>query len=120
MNLSLAGWSPIGIGAAILIVIGIVLLVAYALRRGLDRGELEGMDAEPDLVARGDAPPARVARDASRTLGAVGATVLVLGLALGVVAAGGGWGTAEAQGPGTAPQDCAQGWNGCPQATIAP
>ena len=118
MNLNLAGWSPIGIGAAILIVIGIALLVAFALRRGLDHRELEGMDAEPGAIA--PVAPAPREHDSTRTIGAAGAAILVLGLAMGVVAGTGGWGTQEAQGPGTAPQDCAQGWNGCPQTTIAP
>ena len=118
MNLNLAGWSPIGIGAAVLILTGIVLLVVFALRRGLDRHELEGMDAEPGAIT--PVVPASRDHDSTRTIGAAGAAILVLGLAMGMVAGAGGWGTQEAQGPGTAPQDCAQGWNGCPQTTIAP
>jgi hypothetical protein len=53
-------------------------------------------------------------------MGAAGAAILVLGLALGMIAATGGWGTQPAAGPGTAPEDCAQTWNGCPQSTVAP
>jgi hypothetical protein len=124
MNLNLAGWSLTGLAAAILIVMGIALLVVYALRRGLHHRELDGTDAEtgPEAEAGGSDLPAGAspAPSMSSTMGAAGAVVLVLGLALGVIAATGGWGVQQASGPGTAPQDCAQAWNGCPQATVAP
>lgn len=122
MNLTIAGWSLTGVLAAVLIVAGIALLVVYALRRGLHHRELDGTDAELDLAGATPGPDAASpgARELSRSMGAAGAVVLVLGLALGVIAATGGWGTQQTAGPGTAPQDCAQAWNGCPQATVAP
>jgi hypothetical protein len=125
MNLTLAGWSLTGILAAILIVLGIALLVAYALRRGLHHRELDGTDAESALEAAATGTPGGAsgpspARELSRTMGAAGAMILVLGLALGVIAATGGWGTQQTAGPGTAPEDCAGAWSGCPQATVAP
>ena len=46
------------------------------------------------------APWQRPARDLSRTMGAAGAMILVLGLALGVIAATGGWGVQQAVGSG--------------------
>jgi hypothetical protein len=115
-----AGWSSIGIAALVAIVAGIVLLVAYAVGRGLVHRELEGID-EPAIsgdVAPGapSGPPQR-----SRALGALGAALLVLGLALGVISATGGWVTGTvAGGPGAAPNDCAQAWGGCPKATPNP
>ena len=118
-----AGWSPAGIAALIAITAGLVLLVVYAAQRGLVHRELEGMDpAEaPDAEAPGQpvtpAPPRR-----SRTLGTLGAALLIVGLALGTIAAVGSWGTGDsaAGGPGTAPADCARSWDGCPQATPNP
>jgi hypothetical protein len=116
-----AGWSPAGIIALITIVAGIVLLVAYAVQRGLVHRELEGIEttADPGTAAAPAvaAPPRR-----SRTLGIVGATLLVIGLGLGAVAALGTWGTGDATtgGPGLAPADCAQSWEGCPKATPNP
>lgn len=116
-----AGWSPAGIAALIAIAAGIVLLVAYAVQRGLVHRELEGIDTTPDPGT--EAAPAVVAPPRrSRTLGMVGAIVLVVGLALGAVAALGTWGTGDATsgGPGAAPADCAQSWDGCPKATQKP
>ena len=115
------GWSPAGIVALIAIVTGIVLLVAYAVQRGLVHRELEGIEtaADPGTEAAPviSAPPRR-----SRTLGMVGAIALVVGLALGAVAALGNWtpGDATTGGPGLAPADCAQSWDGCPKATPNP
>ena len=114
MNVTLAGWSLTGIAAAILIVAGIALLAVYMFQRGLHRRELDGTEAAFDVE------PAAAGAATSRTMGAAGAAVLVLGLALGVIAATGGWGTQQTAGPGIAPEDCAQTWTGCPQATIAP
>ena len=115
-----AGWSPIGIAAFLLIAAGIVLLVAYAVGRGLVHRELEGIEeAAVTGVEATPAPPAPAKR--SRTLGTLGAALLVLGLALGVISATGGWGSGVANGgPGVAPADCAQSWDGCPQATPNP
>jgi hypothetical protein len=116
-----AGWSPAGIVALITIAAGIALLVAYAVQRGLVHRELEGIEtaADPGTEAAPAvaAPPRR-----SRTLGMVGATLLVVGLALGAVAALGTWTTGDATtgGPGPAPADCAQSWDGCPKATQNP
>lgn len=131
MTSTIAGWSPAGIAAAVLIVGGLVLLAVYVLRRGLHTRELDGTDPdlEPVLAGATAAPgPASTAsstaaapapREQSRTLGVLGATLLVAGLALGVVSAATGWGsgTVANGGPGTGTGDCAQGWNGCPQAT---
>ncbi|MEW6225407.1 MAG: hypothetical protein AB1627_12345 [Chloroflexota bacterium] len=117
MSLSFGGWSILGIGAAVAIVAGIVLLVVYASQRGLVNRELDGIDPEagPDAVSAVRAP-------ASRTLGAAGAVLLVVGLGLGLLSAIGGWGGSgtTGTGPGTGPDDCAQSWSGCPQATPAP
>jgi hypothetical protein len=120
-----AGWSPIGIAALLAIVAGIVLLVVYAMQRGLVDQELEGIEHEPVPGAEpGASTPVRAAAPAhrSRTLGTLGATLLVTGLALGLVSAAAGWGSNDSAtgGPGTAPQDCAQSWDGCPKATPAP
>jgi hypothetical protein len=112
-----AGWSPVGIAALVAIVAGIVLLVVYAVGRGLVHRELEGID-EPGIT--GDQVPAAPSVPArrSRTLGSLGAALLVLGLALGVISATGAWGSGVANGgPGIAPDDCAQAWGGCPKAT---
>ncbi len=123
MDLTIAGWSLTAIAAAVLIAAGIGLIVVYALRRGLHHRELDGVDAESPLETAATAeqtPAPASARATSRTMGAAGAVILVLGLALGVIAATGGWGTQPTAGPGIAPEDCAQTWNGCPQATVAP
>ena len=116
-----AGWSPAGIVALIAIVAGIVLLVAYAVQRGLVHRELEGIETagDPGTTA---APAVAAQPRRSRTLGMVGAIVLVVGLALGAVAALGTWTTGDATtgGPGLAPADCAQSWDGCPKATPNP
>ena len=109
--------SPIGILAALAIVIGSVLLVTYALRRGLVHRELDGMSDEPEPgapVAAGHAAP-------PRALGMLGVVALVVGLGLGAIAVAGSStpaGTSNA--PGSSPSDCAQSWDGCPQATANP
>ncbi len=116
-----AGWSPIGIAALLTLAAGIALLVVYAAQRGLVDRELEGIEATPDAGV--EAPTATsVPRQRSRTLGAIGALLLVAGLALGAVAAVGSWSTGNASGSnGTLPtDDCAQSWDGCPKATIPP
>jgi hypothetical protein len=133
MSLTLAGWSPVGVAAAILIVAGIGLLVAWVLRRGVHARELDGMDPQPAVASGAVAglataetlpAPSRPKEDGSRTMGLIGATLLVVGLGLGVVSAASGWGsgTASTGGPGGASaEDCAQTWTGCPQATpLAP
>jgi hypothetical protein len=119
-------WSPAGIAALVLIVAGIGLLVAYAMRRGLVDRELEGIDApsepgtEAPAPAEAPAVAAAASRVGSRTVGALGAVLLVAGLGLGVVAAVASWTSPVPGGPGTAPGDCAQGWNGCPRDTPKP
>ncbi len=119
-----AGWSPAGVAALIAIVAGIVLLVVYAVQRGLVHRELEGIEPAGDPEPQPAAKPAGATRAAgrSRTLGALGATLLIAGLALGTVAAVGSWGTGDsaAGGPGGTPDDCARSWEGCPQATPNP
>jgi hypothetical protein len=115
-----AGWSPIGIAALVAIAGGVVLLVAYAARRGIVDRELEGIESPADGPADpGPAGPVAppMTRRPSRGLGVAGALLLVVGLALGVAAATGTWGGDVAGGPGLAPQECAQTWEGCPKAT---
>jgi hypothetical protein len=119
--MSFGGWSILGIGAAVTIVAGIVLLVVYAARRGLVHRELDGVVAEPAAaVADGQAVASRGRQ--GRTLGAAGAALLAVGLALGLLSAMTGWGTSDGigSGPGAGPVDCAQSWSGCPQATPVP
>ncbi len=108
-------WPLSGVLAAILIVAGIVLLLAYAVRRGLVQGDLPDT-VESAAVPVSDPQPAGGPARGSRVLGALGAVVLIAGLALGVyTAVGGGWG------PGgdasSSSGGCAQSWNGCPAAT---
>jgi len=115
-----AGWSPLGIAAFVAIAAGIVLLVAYAVRRGLVHRELEGIEGTDttDAVA-----PTSIAGSTRqyRSLGALGALLLVAGLALGIMSAVGSWGTDQTTGgPGIAPGDCAQSWDGCAKATPLP
>lgn len=103
-------WPATGVLAAIAIAVGIVLLVVYAVRRGLVENDLPDTFATPAVPTSG---PARVRGTAqqSRAMGAAGALILVAGLALGLVTAIGGWGGAGGGG------GCAQSWNGCPQVT---
>lgn len=120
MTMSFGGWSVLGIAAAVAIVAGIVLLIAYAVERGLVHRELDGT-----VTADGTAGtlPDPHAHGSGRTLGVVGAVALAVGLALGLLSAVTGWGGAGfggLMGPGARPVDCAQSWNGCPQATVAP
>lgn len=114
-----AGWSPVGIAALIALVAGVALLVIYAVQRGLVHRELEGIDAAPDP---GTQAPARAPLPArrSRTLGMLGALLLVVGLGLGAAAAVGSWSAGDASGTGLPPDDCAQSWDGCPRSTIQP
>lgn len=117
-----AEWNPVGIAAALLIALGIVLLVGYASRRGLVRGGLEGMDEsiEPEVASEPTARPAG-ARPGPRMLGAIGAVVLVAGLVLGMIAALGSWTAGDGvSGPESGPADCAQSWDGCPKSTPPP
>ena len=117
-----AGWSPVGIAALAAIALGVVLLVLYAAQRGLVHRELEGIEAPVDGPADpgATAPAARHAPappHRSRSVGIAGALLLVAGLLLGAAAATGTWGGAVAGGPGLAPDECAQTWQGCPKAT---
>jgi hypothetical protein len=107
-------WPLTGVLAAVAIVVGIVLLVAYAVRRGLVQGELPDTIATAAVPTSGPAPVAGTPQQ-SRTLGAAGAVILLVGLALGVVTAVGGWGGGAGGSAGG--NGCAQSWNGCPQAT---
>jgi len=120
MPTSFGGWSILGIGAAVLIVAGVVLLIVYAAQRGLVHRELDGVVAAESVPG---AAPAVRDRAAGRTLGVLGALTLGVGLALGLLTAVTGWGTAtdlSGSGPGGVPADCAQSWSGCPQATPLP
>jgi hypothetical protein len=121
MSMSLEGWGPAGIAAAVAIVAGIVLLVAYAVRRGLVHRELEGIEND-ESAAPASTPTRAVAPRAGRSLGIAGTALLVVGLALGLVSAIVGWGGSPAASgaPGTGPQDCSQSWNGCPQSSPRP
>jgi hypothetical protein len=112
-----AGWSPVGIAALLAIAAGIVLLVVYAVTRGLVHRELEGIEAPAEP---GATPVAPTAPRPARTLGLAGAVLLVAGLALGAVAAAGVWTSSDTSGTGLPPADCAQTWQGCPNSTIAP
>jgi hypothetical protein len=119
MNLSFGGWPVTGILAAIAIIAGIVLLVAYAVRRGLVHDDLDGTIETTAVPTSGPAPVAGQPHQ-SRVLGVAGASILVVGLALGLVTAIGGWGATTGGGVGDSsdqPNGCAQSWNGCPQAT---
>lgn len=119
MNPSFGDWPATGVLAAVAIIAGIVLLVAYAVRRGLVHGDLPG--TVETAAVPGDAPtPAGGAPGGSRTLGVAGAVILVAGLALGLITAVAGWGTSGTAGPSSGGTDCAQSWNGCPQTTLPP
>ena len=122
MTMSFGGWSILGIAAAVLILAGIVLLIAYAVERGLVHRDLDGTVAADSL---GSVPTPRAAGSSggARTLGLAGAALLVVGLVLGLLTAiggGGGAGFGGTSGPGVGPGDCAQSWAGCPQTTVAP
>ena len=120
MPMSFGGWNVLGIGAAVAIVAGIVLLVVYAVGRGLVHRDLDGTLPAEEGPAVDTTPLQR--RPARRTIGLLGAVVLVIGLGLGVLSAITGWGASgtSGSGPGGANQDCAQSWSGCPQATARP
>lgn len=121
--MSIGGWSILGIASAVLIAAGIVLLVVYAAQRGLVHRALDGVVATETAPVAVPAPLGVQARDRGRTLGAVGAAMLAVGLVLGLLTALLGWGGAGSTsdtGPGAAPVDCAQSWSGCPQATPGP
>ncbi|HEY4752948.1 MAG TPA: hypothetical protein VIH37_06650 [Candidatus Limnocylindrales bacterium] len=106
-------WPLTGILAAIAIVVGIILLVVYAVRRGFVLGELPDTIETDEVPTEGPAPATEPPQQ-PRTLGAVGALLLVVGLALGVFTAVNGW---SGSGTGASSADCAQSWNGCPQVT---
>ncbi len=111
---------PTGIAAAVAIIAGIVLLVAYAMRRGLVHRELDGTlnrESSPEGVM--DPEPAVPARS-SRGFGAVGAALLAVGLVLALISVTTGPGSNGAAVPGASTNACAQSWNGCPQATKNP
>lgn len=110
-------WPLSGVLAAILIVVGVALLIVYAVRRGLVHDDLPDTIATAEVPTSGPAPTSEPAH-APRALGAAGALILVVGLALGVVTALGGWGGGGSGGNGNT--DCAQSWNGCPGVTAPP
>ena len=120
MTLNFGGSSAIGLLAALAIVVGSVLLVVYAVRRGLVNRELDGtFEAEGE---DGTMPAAAgAAAEPSRALGLAGVIILVAGLALGLVnVVTGPTADSRATGPGNPPTDCAQSWSGCPQVTPRP
>ena len=106
-------WPLSGVLAAILIVVGVVLLVLYAVRRGFMQRDLPGTIAADEVPTSGPAPASEAAGK-PRTLGALGAFLLVVGLVFGLFTAMSGW---TGTGTGTSGTDCAQSWNGCPQVT---
>jgi hypothetical protein len=108
-------WPITGVLAAIAIVVGIVLLVVYAVRRGLVLNDLPDTIATAEVPTAGPSPVGRTAQQ-SRAMGAAGAGILLVGLGLGLVTALGGWGGATGSSAG-GNGGCAQSWNGCPQAT---
>jgi hypothetical protein len=118
--MTLSPWSAVGMAAALAIVAGSVLLVVYAVRRGLVHRDLDGTIAE--VGAEGTMPAAIGGAAApSRSLGIAGVILLVAGVVLGVatfVAAG--TSALPGFGPGNPPTDCAQAWAGCPQPTANP
>jgi hypothetical protein len=122
-----SGWSPAGIISLVAIVAGVLLLVVYAVRRGMFSRELDGTD-ETAAVQAADDPTATPATaptrrpNAGRPVGILGAILLVIGLGLGVMVATGTWGGGGSTPPaGTSGQgDCAAGWEGCPKATPQP
>ncbi len=119
MTLTLGGWNAIGILAALAIVAGSILLVVYAVRRGLVNRELDGTVETED--AEGTMPAAAgTAAAPSRTLGLAGVTLLVAGIVLGAVGLLTSSPGPTADEPGNPPTDCAQAWNGCPEATAGP
>jgi hypothetical protein len=106
-------WPLSGVLAAILIAVGIVLLVIYAMRRGFVNRDLPDTIATAEVPTSGPAPSGESAQK-PRTLGSLGALVLVAGLVLGLLTAFTGW---SGTGTGTSSKDCAQSWSGCPQVT---
>jgi hypothetical protein len=122
---TIAGWSLLAIASAVTVVLGVAILVDYALRRGLVHRELDGTtgpETDPRTVEPHPGPPGRRAGDV-RTEGVIGTLLLLVGLGLGLVTLIGGWsgaGSSVSGGPGVAPTDCAQSWAGCPQATPLP
>ena len=120
MNVDFGGWSITGVVAAFAIMVGSILLVVYAVRRGLVDRELDGtFEAEGQ---DGTMPAAAgAAAEPFRALGLAGVIILVAGLALGLVnVVTGPRADSRATGPGNPPTDCAQSWSGCPQATPRP
>ncbi len=135
-----SGWSPAGILSLLAIVAGIALLVVYAVRRGMFTRVVDGTDDEAAVQAADDptavrtqgepasasqhAPGAEPARrsNAGRPLGVLGAVLLVIGLALGIMVATGTWGAGGTTPPAgaTGQEDCAANWEGCPKATPQP
>jgi hypothetical protein len=116
MSMSLGGWSVLGVASAIAIVVGVVLLIVYAVDRQLDRRELDGVIAEAGATTVTAPSP----RHGVRLIGVIGGVVLLVGLAAGLLVAMGTWGnplTGGTTAPGAAPVDCAQSWSGCPQVT---
>jgi hypothetical protein len=112
--------SPTGIAAIVAIVAGVVLLVAYAMRRGLVHRELDGTlnrESSPEGVM--EAAPSKPA-PSSRGFGAVGAALLAVGIVLALISVTAPPRTSGPLAPGATPNDCAQSWNGCPQATKQP
>ena len=119
MNMTIGGWSAAGVLALIAVVAGVVLLVVYASRRGFVNRAMDGALESDEVPFSGPAPTVEPA-SRPRAVGVVGATLLVVGLALGLATAVLGWGTGVASTVGdksNQPGSCAQSWNGCPQPT---
>ena len=113
------GRSATAILAVLAIVAGSVLLVVYAVRRGLVHRDLDGTIEATG--ADGTMPAtAGAAAAPSRTLGLAGVTLLVVGIALAAIGVLTSSNALTSAAPGNPPSDCAQAWNGCPQATANP
>lgn len=120
MPLDFGGWSAIGLIAALAIGVGSVLLVVYAVRRGLVNRDLDGTLAEEGPAGTMPADAGAMAAP-SRTLGVAGVIVLLAGVGLGILGlVTGPGGSSSATAPLTDPNDCARTWAGCPQTTPRP
>ena len=119
MNMNIGGWSVTGVVALIAIIAGVVLLVVYAARRGFVHDDLDGTIESVEVPFSGPAPVIEAAAR-PRAIGVAGATLLVIGLALGLASAVFGWGGGFGGSVGDKsdqPGSCAGSWNGCPQVT---
>lgn len=105
------------------IVAGLVLLGVYVVQRGVTSRELDGTDEAAAALAADDPTAVRAPRQAPRSrkgrpIGALGALLLVVGIA--IFALGFASGNGGSSGPGAVPSDCVAGWDGCGVTTPKP